>query len=159
MTEREELRALLREAAEVISGMAEGKRMVMWGDMLDSIDAILSRTELNALVTQSRVPDSNQEAEGSRSSECTQNAAPPKAVIHSALTEYVNRCSHEWYQGRCVHCDVGAKNGRPMDDDRDHWYKQFLIEQSEHQRAILDRDCAIAALQEAGTLAAPQDGK
>ncbi len=27
--------------------------------------------------------------------------------------EYVNRCPHEWYQGRCVHCDVQAKDGKP----------------------------------------------
>ena len=27
--------------------------------------------------------------------------------------EYVNRCPHEWYQGRCIHCDVAAKDGKP----------------------------------------------
>ena len=27
--------------------------------------------------------------------------------------EYVNRCPHEWYQGRCVHCDAKAINGKP----------------------------------------------
>ena len=29
---------------------------------------------------------------------------------------YINRCSHEWYQGRCVHCDIRVKNGRPISD-------------------------------------------
>ena len=27
--------------------------------------------------------------------------------------QYVNRCPHEWYQGRCIHCDVAAKDGKP----------------------------------------------
>ena len=29
------------------------------------------------------------------------------------VRHYVNRCPHEWYQGRCVHCDVQAKDGKP----------------------------------------------
>ena len=31
---------------------------------------------------------------------------------------YVNRCPHEWYQGRCIHCDVMAVNGRPEQPDK-----------------------------------------
>ena len=33
---------------------------------------------------------------------------------HDALRHvYINSCPHEWYQGRCVHCDVAAKDGKP----------------------------------------------
>ena len=31
---------------------------------------------------------------------------------------YVNRCPHEWYQGRCIHCDIKAVNGRPEQPDK-----------------------------------------
>lgn len=33
-------------------------------------------------------------------------------------SQYVNRCPHEWYQGRCIHCDVRAVNGRPEQPDK-----------------------------------------
>ena len=33
-------------------------------------------------------------------------------------SQYVNRCPHEWYQGRCIHCDVKAVNGRPEQPDK-----------------------------------------
>ena len=29
---------------------------------------------------------------------------------------YINRCPHEWYQGRCIHCDIEARSGRPKPD-------------------------------------------
>lgn len=31
---------------------------------------------------------------------------------------YVNRCAHEWYQGRCTHCDIKAVDGRPEQPDK-----------------------------------------
>ena len=31
----------------------------------------------------------------------------------NVTNNYVNRCAHEWYQGRCTHCDVAAKDGKP----------------------------------------------
>ena len=31
---------------------------------------------------------------------------------------YVNRCAHEWYQGRCIHCDIKAVDGRPEQPDK-----------------------------------------
>ena len=41
-------------------------------------------------------------------------------VMHAAnaKTTYVNRCPHEWYQGRCIHCDIKAVDGRPEQPDR-----------------------------------------
>ena len=36
-----------------------------------------------------------------------------RQMLDWVLGEYVNRCPHEWYQGRCVHCDVAAKDGKP----------------------------------------------
>jgi len=35
-----------------------------------------------------------------------------------AQTAYVNRCPHEWYQGRCIHCDIKAVDGRPEQPDK-----------------------------------------
>ena len=35
------------------------------------------------------------------------------ALLVKATSTYVNRCPHEWYQGRCIHCDVAAKDGKP----------------------------------------------
>ena len=36
-----------------------------------------------------------------------------RKMLEYVLGEYTNRCPHEWYQGRCVHCDVQAKDGKP----------------------------------------------
>ena len=36
--------------------------------------------------------------------------ARARMAVHD---KYVNRCPHEWYQGRCIHCDVAAKDGKP----------------------------------------------
>ena len=36
--------------------------------------------------------------------------ARARMAVHD---RYVNRCAHEWYQGRCIHCDVAARDGKP----------------------------------------------
>lgn len=38
--------------------------------------------------------------------------------VAGARTTYVNRCAHEWYQGRCIHCDIKAVDGRPEQPDK-----------------------------------------
>ena len=38
--------------------------------------------------------------------------ARARMAVHD---RYVNRCPHEWYQGRCIHCDVAAE-GCVVDD-------------------------------------------
>ena len=42
-----------------------------------------------------------------------ERAIQAEAERDALKREYVNRCPHEWYQGRCVHCDVQAINGKP----------------------------------------------
>ena len=36
--------------------------------------------------------------------------ARARMAVHD---RYINRCAHEWYQCRCIHCDVAAKDGKP----------------------------------------------
>jgi hypothetical protein len=38
---------------------------------------------------------------------------------------YVNKCPHEWHQGRCIHCDVPAKNGYPDFGPTKNGYPDF----------------------------------
>jgi len=38
--------------------------------------------------------------------------------VPGAKATYTNRCAHEWYQGRCMHCDVKAVNGKPEQPDK-----------------------------------------
>ena len=39
------------------------------------------------------------------------------AACRGPVPTYVNRCAHEWWQGKCIHCDVAAKDGKPVQDE------------------------------------------